>query len=148
MCLIYGMWIEPQRIIVKHVVIHDPELYAEWGNVRIAHISDLHITREDKHDRRLLQELQRLKPDIIVVTGDMAQWDVQPQGAIHFIRQLHAPEGVYCVMGDADYSSRRHHCIFCHPSGNVHKIRKKPMILRDTVIKTRLKNGGACSLPA
>ncbi len=143
MMLVYGIWIEPQRITVKHVIIHDPELYAEWGNVRIAQISDLHITREGGHERRVLDELGRLKPDIIVITGDMAQWDAQPQGAIHFIKQLHAPEGVYCVMGDADYSSRRNHCLFCHPSGNVHRLRKSPVILRNTVIKTKLKNGGS-----
>ena len=136
--LAWGYFVEPQRIRVKRVIIHDTEMACQWGDLKIVQISDLHITSPGKRENMLLEKLSEIHPDIIVVTGDMAQWNRRPEGAINFIEKLHAPSGVYCIMGDADFSSRRYHCLFCHPGGNVHLLRKKPVLLRDRVVKIRL----------
>ena len=139
--LVYGHFAEPARIRVRHVTIYDNELFNAWGRVRLAHISDLHVTDMGKVERILLERLEAVKPDMIFVTGDMAQWNSSPSGALEFISKLHAPGGVYCVMGDADYSSRRYHCLFCHPGGNVHIQRRSPRILRNATATARLPSG-------
>ena len=41
-------------------------------------------------------------------------------------------------MGDADFSSARYHCIFCHPGSDIHKQRKTPVFLRDRTIEISL----------
>ena len=137
----WGYFIEPFRVTVHRVVIHDSELARQWGDIKIAQISDLHITSGGKREHLVLEKLSEIDPDIIVVTGDMAQWNRRPEGAIGFIEKLQARSGVYCVMGDADFSSRRYHCLFCHPGGNVHVQRSRPVLLRDRVVNVRLDNG-------
>ncbi len=131
--LAWGLFIEPYRIRVRKVVIHDDVLHNAWGDVRIAQLSDIHITTMGKREQTVIDTLARLKPDIIVITGDIAQWNSDPEDAVRFIEGLKAPDGVYCVMGDADFSSRRRHCLFCHPHGDVHKHRIHPAILRDEI---------------
>ncbi len=139
--LAWGYFVEPLRVTVNHVVIHDSELARRWGRIKAVQISDLHITSAGKREQLVLKKLSEIRPDIIFVTGDMAQWNRMPGGAIHFIEKLHAPSGVYCVMGDSDFSSRRYHCLFCHPGGNVHVLREEPVLLRDRVVHVRLENG-------
>ncbi len=134
----YAYFIEPYNIQVRRVNIHDSELHKQWGDIRIAQLSDLHITKIGRRERSVLKKLEYLKPDLIVVTGDSAQWNMRPENALIFLEKLRAPLGVYCVMGDADFSSARYHCIFCHPGGNVHKQRENPMFLRDRTIEIDL----------
>ena len=139
--LVYGVFIEPYSITVKHVVVKDSRLARAWGNIKIAQLSDLHITDPDKRQNRVRALLTALQPDIIVITGDIAQWNMDPSGAVSFIESLHAPLGVFCVMGDADFSSRRKHCLFCHPAGNVHVLRTHPALLRDEIRCVNLDQG-------
>ncbi len=134
----YAYFIEPYNIQVHRVNIYDTELHKQWGDIRIAQLSDLHITKIGRRERSVLKKLEYLKPDLIVVTGDSAQWNMRPENALIFLEKLRAPLGVYCVMGDADFSSARYHCIFCHPGGNVHKQRENPMFLRDRTIEIDL----------
>jgi len=127
---VYAYFIEPFNIQVRRVNILDSELHRQWGDIRIAQLSDLHIN--------VLKKLEHLKPDLIVVTGDSAQWNSRPENALIFLEKLRAPLGVYCVMGDADFSSARYHCIFCHPGGDVHRQRESPVFLRDRTIEISL----------
>ena len=134
----YAYFVEPFNIQMRQVNIADAELYKQWGNVKIAQISDMHINTIGRRERSVLKKLASLKPDLIVVTGDSAQWNKRPENALIFLEKLEAPLGVYCVMGDADFSSARYHCIFCHPGGNVHKQRENPVFLRDRTIEISL----------
>ncbi len=134
----YAYFIEPFNIQVRRVNIPDLELHRQWGDIKIAQLSDLHITRIGRREKSVLKKLKYLKPDLIVVTGDSAQWNSRPENALIFLKKLKAPLGVYCVMGDADFSSARYHCIFCHPGGDIHKIRENPIFLRDRTVKISL----------
>jgi predicted MPP superfamily phosphohydrolase len=134
----YAYFIEPFSIQVHRINLPDSELHEQWGDIRIAQLSDLHITVIGRREKSVLKELEQIKPDLIVVTGDSAQWNSRPENALIFLEKLRAPLGVYCVMGDADFSSARYHCIFCHPGGDVHKQRKTPIFLRDRTIEISL----------
>ena len=134
----YAYFFEPCNIQVRHINIPDSELNRQWGDIKIAQLSDLHITTIGRREKTVLKKLKQLKPDLIVVTGDSAQWNRRAGNAINFLKSLQAPLGVYCVMGDADFSSCRYHCIFCHPGRDFHKQRKKPYFLHDTMIEISL----------
>jgi len=127
----YGYYVEPYRIKVEQVVIPDAALYQSWGDVRIAQLSDLHIDKAGKREQKVLQLLRDMKPDLIVITGDMVQWNKDPQYALQFLEKLQAPLGVYGILGDSDMASGRRSCIFCHAGGNVHRIRQHPRMLKN-----------------
>ena len=136
----YAYFIEPFNIQVQCIQIPDPELHKQWGDIKIAQLSDLHITEIGRREKAVLKKLAEIKPDLIVVTGDSAQWNQRPENAVKFLENLKAPLGVCCVMGDADFSSLRYHCIFCHPGRDFHRQREKPHFLRDTTIEISLNN--------
>ncbi|MFH1217900.1 MAG: metallophosphoesterase [Pseudomonadota bacterium] len=130
----YAYRIEPNRIKVEHVVIPDETLWRAWGETKIVHLSDLHIVHPGKREENLARLVNDLHPDIIVITGDMVQWNKDPADAIDYVTGFQAPLGVYCVLGDSDMATGRQQCIFCHPSGNVHQLREHPQIFKNDFV--------------
>lgn len=139
--LVYAVWIEPCWIQVRQVKIVDSALAEAWGKIRLMHLSDLHIRKISRREKQLLQQVEELHPDLIVVTGDMAQWSANSSEAVSLVKRLRAPLGVYGVLGDADLSDNRRHCLFCHPGGDIHQQRKQPRILQDEIIRIPLPHG-------
>lgn len=86
--------------------------------IRIAHLSDLHFGR---HDGRLaallLEDLARLGPDLVVVSGDFAQIGSRREfaAARRFLDQLAAP--VFAVPGNHDVPARNVFKRFADPYG-------------------------------
>jgi hypothetical protein len=131
----YGYFVEPNSIKVEQVVIPDGYLHQAWGDTRIVQLADLHIDKIGHRDKKVLQLLTDIKPDLIVITGDMAQWNSDPQVALQFLERLQAPLGVFGILGDSDISSGRRACIFCHPGGNVHQLRQHPRMLKNSSVE-------------
>ncbi len=131
----YGYFVEPGNLKVEQVVIPDGYLHQAWGDARIVQLSDLHIDKIGQRDKRVLQLMEDIKPDLIVITGDMAQWNTDPQVALQFLQRLQAPLGVYGILGDSDISSGRRYCIFCHSGGNVHQLRQHPRLLKNSSVE-------------
>lgn len=127
----YGYFVEPYRIKVEQVVIPDGDLHQAWGDATIAQLADLHIDKIGQREEKVLQLLKDIKPDLIVITGDMVQWNKDPQVALQFLEKLRAPLGVYGILGDSDTASGRGSCIFCHAGGNVHHLRQHPRMLKN-----------------
>lgn len=138
----YARWIEPNRIVVEHVVIPDEILWRAWGETKIVQLSDLHIDHPGKREAKLARMVTDLKPDLIVITGDMVQWEKNPAPAMTFVESLHAPLGVYCVLGDSDMSAGRQQCLFCHPAGNVHQQRDHPRMFKNSCRTVDLGESG------
>lgn len=130
----YSRFIEPNWPRVREVTISDNRLRQAWGEIRIAQISDLHIEKSGRREQKVLQILLQLNPDLIVFTGDSAQWFQSPKAALQFLQQLNAPLGVFGVMGDADFSCNRRHCLFCHPENDYHNRRHDFTILDNETV--------------
>ncbi|WP_404819683.1 metallophosphoesterase [Sutcliffiella horikoshii] len=84
---------------------------AEMKKLRIAVASDMHFGKLSgiAHSKRLVKMMNRIKPDIILLPGDII--DDEPEhfqkknmGAI--MKQLHAPLGIYGVLGNHEYYGR------------------------------------------
>ncbi len=58
-------------IQTTYYTISDTEIPQSFSGFRIVQISDLHSTEFGKDNQRLLDEISDLKPDIIVLTGDL-----------------------------------------------------------------------------
>ncbi len=71
--------------------------------LRIAHLSDLHLHRFNAYFRRVAAATGALKPDIILLTGDYVEEERNLSGVLDFLAQLKAPAGVYAVQGNWEY---------------------------------------------
>ncbi len=95
--------VEPNWITVRRVRIENPDLAAALEGVRVAQISDLHLRGSlGFRERSLIARLNRLRPDLILITGDLVEGPGQGRLAVEFIRQLKPGLWSYGVLGNAD----------------------------------------------
>ncbi len=71
-------------------------------------MSDIHLGTiiDREHLDRIVEKVNNLKPDIILLPGDILDEDLEPvirQNSGETLRQLSAPLGVYAVMGNHEY---------------------------------------------
>lgn len=105
--LAYGMLWGWRRIITRQAVCTSPLLPRSFDGYRILQLSDLHIGTflgNPKFIEKLVRLVNAEKPDVIVFTGDLVNvqaTEVLP--FIHMLGQMHAPDGIYSVMGNHDY---------------------------------------------
>lgn len=75
--------------------------------MRILHISDLHLSEYSSASylQRVLKRIQKLSCDLIVFTGDFLCYSQlsNPAELSDFLSKLHAPLGLYAVLGNHDY---------------------------------------------
>ena len=98
-----SLWGEPFRLGVTRLQVVSPK----WaGNLplRVLHLSDLHMERITARERRLLELIDEMRPDLIVFTGDLLNLsyvhDARAQADCReVLSRLHAPLGVYAVAG-------------------------------------------------
>ena len=63
----YALAIEPFWIKTSTYTIGHPSVSAP---IRVAQLSDLHLQTLDKQAIKVIEEVERLKPDLVVITGD------------------------------------------------------------------------------
>src|SRR5206468_3478861 len=106
---LHAFWLEPDSLRLAR---YDVQLYrAGLSNMRIAVISDLHAGApyiDQAKIERVVEMTNATKPDLVLLTGDYVITGVL--GGRHMaieeiaahLRHLHAPLGVYAVIGNHD----------------------------------------------
>lgn len=94
----------PEHLVVRRYRIATDRL---TGPIRIVHLSDIHCERYGAREARIAAAVNRLKPDLILVTGDLfnTPWNYNVRGfqaAVRFVSQLQARLGIYAVTGHHD----------------------------------------------
>ena len=102
---VYGQ-IEALNIRTERVVIKSPKIPEEVGRLRIAQISDVHLglIMGEWRLERILREVRRAKPDILVSTGDLL--DGQTNNISKMVDKINAvptPYGKYAVTGNHEF---------------------------------------------
>jgi predicted MPP superfamily phosphohydrolase len=93
---------------VSEVPIRLERLPAALSGLTIAQVSDLHVgpTIGERDVRRIVDQVNGLRPDVIAITGDLVDGGVRELGAtIGHLRELRARHGVYFVTGNHEYYS-------------------------------------------
>ena len=110
-----GVWafiIEPNRLIVRQEVITINNGSEQLGGLRIALISDIHTGSpfiNDRKLRKIVELTNQQTPDLVVLLGDYMSpnsWHshrVEPEVTSAALKDLHAPLGVYTVLGNHDW---------------------------------------------
>lgn len=106
-----GMWwgalINRFRIDNREVTISISNLPASFDGYRIVQISDLHLGTYIYNPRflaRLINDIHRLNPDLIVFTGDIVnRQSAEIRPFVSTLATLDAPDGAFAILGNHDY---------------------------------------------
>jgi uncharacterized protein len=110
--VLWAFGIEPGMLVVRHLRMELPG----WNSdLRIAVLSDLHIGSPhvglDKL-RTIVEKTNAEQPQLVVLLGDFVtggpngtRWGgfVEPEPIAQELKKLHAPLGVYAVLGNHDW---------------------------------------------
>jgi predicted MPP superfamily phosphohydrolase len=85
--------------------IKTPGLPASFDGLRLAHITDLHLNHYlDPHFYEFcIQEINRLKPDLTVVTGDIISRKKFGPDAASMLSRIESVYGVFALRGNHDF---------------------------------------------
>ena len=87
--------------VVSEYVICSEKIHEIFSGFRIAQISDLHNDLFGKGNGKLLEQLRTIRPDIIVITGDLVDsFDTQISVAVDFAEEAGQIAPVYYVTGN------------------------------------------------
>ncbi len=93
---------------IRHLEIHIPKETGSMDSLRVALVSDIHLGTliGSRQLGRLTDMVNGLQPDIILLAGDILDEDLEPvirQNTGQTLKRLHAPLGVFGVMGNHEY---------------------------------------------
>jgi predicted MPP superfamily phosphohydrolase len=94
-----------RALVVRDVIAELPDLPAEFEGFRIAQLTDLHIGPHLPRRRleRIADEIARLAPDMIAVTGDIVDDRVEDLEIYRSVfGAMRAPSGVFLIPGNHD----------------------------------------------
>ncbi len=102
--VIYSFMIEPQLIKLEKYKIPIYKLEQISEDIRLIHLSDLHMEYITKRETRAIKNINDLSPDLILFTGDFIntsfQNDTRSYSDINnFFNQLNARYGIFVVSG-------------------------------------------------
>ncbi len=101
----YGHF-EALSIRTERVVIESPKIPEKIEGITIAQISDVHLGLivRDGRLKRILAEVVRAKPDIVVSTGDLVDGQIDNlRGLGELLRAVDAPYGKFAVTGNHEF---------------------------------------------
>ena len=109
---IWSVFVEPNRLVIHAETIKIVEWPKELKGLHIALISDIHTGGpfiDDRKLRRIVELTNQETPDLIVLLGDYMSpnsWHshrVEPEVTAAALKYLHAPLGVFSVLGNHDW---------------------------------------------
>jgi predicted MPP superfamily phosphohydrolase len=103
--LVDALWVEPDWIEVTHHL----EYVAAWRrsapDLVLVHVSDPHVERMGRRERRAIEQIAACRPDVIAITGDLVRGARDPESLARFLAALTARRGTFAVWGSHDHRS-------------------------------------------
>lgn len=109
--LLYSRFIATKGLVTKEYKITSSNIQDNFHGFKIVHISDIHYGRTtDKKDlEKIVNEINLLKPDIVVLTGDLIDKDTElnetlKSEMIESLNSISVTVGKYAISGNHDTS--------------------------------------------
>jgi len=120
--------------VIEEVPVRLPRLPSSLSGYTIAQISDLHVgpTIREKEVRRVVEQTNGLKPDLIVITGDLV--DGTPRELGHIVAELarlQARHGVLFITGNHEYYSGVDAWLELLPTLGIRPLRNEQLVIGD-----------------
>lgn len=97
-CFCYGYFVETYKIEVNNFEFQTDKL--KETSFRIVQFSDLHCDRRPANEKKIVEIINGLKPDIIVFTGDAVNRPAYLPVFKETMKNLEAPLGKFAVYGN------------------------------------------------
>ena len=108
----WGAIVTPGKIEVREVEMRFDRLPEAFDGYRIVQWSDAHLGTYNGRTaivERQIQAINDLHPDMICFTGDLvSRITAEAEPYREILSRLHAPDGVYSVLGNHDYDDYVH----------------------------------------
>lgn len=106
-CL-YGIFIGAKKLKINEFKIESNTITEEYNGLKIVHITDLHYgtSIKLKQLKKIIKQINKIKPDLILFTGDLVDYDLtnkQQKELIENFNKLEAKLGKYAVSGNHDH---------------------------------------------
>jgi predicted MPP superfamily phosphohydrolase len=104
----YGFYEARRKPDLCEVSVYLPNLPSAFEGYRIAQFTDLHVgpTIKRNFTESVVRQINNLKPDMIVFTGDLVDGSVAGlKNDVAPLRELNAPDDVFFVTGNHEYYS-------------------------------------------
>ncbi len=103
----YAFLVEPWRLTVERVEVELRGLPPALDGLRLVHLTDLHVGQTRlrlRQAERAVQLTAALRPDFVVLTGDLVTMHDWAKRVLPILGRLRATHGVWAALGNHDYS--------------------------------------------
>ena len=91
---------------VTKYVVENKKVPKEFDGYNIVQISDLHSKLFGENNKKLIQKIKSLNPDIVVVTGDLIDGENNNYNvALDFMKEISKLDRVYYIIGNHEQKS-------------------------------------------
>jgi len=112
LCL-YSRFVGTNGLIIKETAIIDSNLPKNFYGLKIVQISDIHykVTTTKKELKEIVTEINLLKPDIVILTGDLFDSNTKYtkkdfDDLVKILDNIDYNIGKYAIMGENDLSNK------------------------------------------
>lgn len=109
--LIYSRFIGTIGLKTNEISYKTKSISESYDGLKIVHFSDLHYKKviTEKRVKELIKEIKKIKPDIIIFTGDLLDKDYKLTSKdidflIKELSQIESKYGNFAIIGDNDYN--------------------------------------------
>lgn len=103
-CLAYAYFIEPYWLEITYVKIPLADFPADKKPVRIVQVSDLHCDKTMRLENRVAEEIEKLKPALILFSGDSLNSLEGRDNFNTFAKRISKVAKTFAVKGDWDFA--------------------------------------------
>ena len=108
--IIYSRKIEPNLLKIKYLELHNTALKK---NCTAVLMSDLHLPLNHFIENKLIKALEKIKPDIILIPGDLSSYWTTAEYSKNKINMLSKYGKILMVPGNSDGCKSRQ-CLYCY----------------------------------
>jgi predicted MPP superfamily phosphohydrolase len=102
---LYG-YFEAKHIRTERIVVRTPKISEEVGRLKVVQISDVHLGMIVQEERltKILQEVKRANPDLLVSTGDLVDGQINNlSGLAEILREMNPKYGKFAITGNHEF---------------------------------------------
>ena len=99
------LWWGNNTLSVEEYAFSSTRLPQGWDGARIVHLSDLHGKAFGRDSARLLRAVEKAQPEVIVITGDIADERSGTDGLAPLLEGLCSLAPVYYVTGNHEWAA-------------------------------------------